>query len=148
MTETNTSPTNETNPLDFMSMVSNIVAAYVSNHTIELSELPGFVQQVHRSLGNLNSKNAFPLSSPGTPAVPIKESITPDYIICLEDGKKMKMLKRHLKASYGMTPDQYRERWDLPVNYPMVAPNYAKKRQSIARSIGLGKNRSKMKQVA
>ena len=110
-------------------MVSNIVATYVSNHTIEPSDLPGFIQQVQRSFSN--SKNSFLLSLPGTPAVPIEESITPDYIICLEDGKQMKMIKRHLKTSYGITPDQYRERWGLPANYPMVAPNYAKKRQGM-----------------
>lgn len=147
MTEIDDSPDHRTNsPLDIMGMVSNIVATYVSNHTIEPSDLPGFIQQVQRSFSN--SKNSFLLSLPGTPAVPIEESITPDYIICLEDGKQMKMIKRHLKTSYGITPDQYRERWGLPANYPMVAPNYAKKRQGIAKSIGLGTHRKKVKQVA
>lgn len=145
MPEMNTPPMSN-NTLDIVAMVSNIVAAYVSNHTVELSELPGFIQQVQRSLGYSNSKNAFFLSSaPGMPAVPIQESITPDYIVCLEDGKQMKMLKRHLKTTYNITPDQYRKRWGLPANYPMVAPNYAKKRQSIAKSIGLGKTRNKTK---
>lgn len=147
MLETNT-PENTNNPSDIMGMVSNIVAAYVSNHTVAPSELPGFIQQVQRSLCNVNSKNSFFLSVPGVPAVPIGESITPDYVICLEDGRRMKMLKRHLKTAYNMTPDQYRERWGLPANYPMVAPNYAKKRQGIAKSIGLGTTRKKTQKVA
>ena|SRR3990167_1745855 len=136
MTDTNES-------LEVMAMVSDIVAAYVSNHSMEPSELPNFIQLVQRSLCNLNSKNSFILASRSEPAVPIEESIQPDYIVCLEDGKRMKMLKRHLKTSYNMTPDQYRERWSLPANYPMVAPNYAVKRQNIAKTIGLGLNRKK-----
>src|SRR3990167_11521660 len=131
--------------LDIMAMVSDIVAAYVSNHSMEPSELPNFIQLVQRSLCNLNSKNSFILASRSEPAVPIEESIQPDYIVCLEDGKRMKMLKRHLKTSYNMTPDQYRERWGLPVDYPMVAPNYAIKRQGIAKKIGLGLHRSSKK---
>lgn len=136
MTDTNES-------LEVMAMVSDIVAAYVSNHSMEPSELPNFIQLVQRSLCNINSKNSFILASRSEPAVPIEDSIQPDYIVCLEDGKRMKMLKRHLKTSYNMTPDQYRERWGLPANYPMVAPNYAKKRQGIAKEIGLGLNRRK-----
>lgn len=136
MTDTNES-------LDIMAMVSDIVAAYVSNHSMEPSELPSFIQLVQRSLCSLNSKNSFVLASRSEPAVPIEESIQPDYIVCLEDGKRMKMLKRHLKTSYNMTPDQYRERWSLPANYPMVAPNYAIKRQGIAKTIGLGHRRKK-----
>lgn len=136
MTDTNES-------LDIMAMVSDIVAAYVSNHTIETSELPNFIQLVQRSLCSLNSNHSFVLASRSEPAVPIEDSIQPDYIVCLEDGKRMKMLKRHLKTSYNMTPDQYRERWGLPANYPMVAPNYAVRRQDIAKSIGLGTHRKK-----
>jgi predicted transcriptional regulator len=136
MTDTNDS-------LDIMAMVSDIVAAYVSNHSMEISELPNFIQLVQRSLCSLNSNHSFVLASRSEPAVPIEESIQPDYIVCLEDGKRMKMLKRHLKTSYNMTPDQYRERWALPANYPMVAPNYAIKRQGIAKSIGLGTHRKK-----
>lgn len=136
MTDTNES-------LDIMAMVSDIVAAYVSNHTMEPSELPNFIQLVQRSLSSINSKHSFTLASRSEPAVPIEESIQPDYIVCLEDGKRMKMLKRHLKTSYNMTPDQYRERWGLAANYPMVAPNYAIKRQGIAKSIGLGTHRKK-----
>ena len=136
MTDTNDS-------LDIMAMVSDIVAAYVSNHTMEVSELPNFIQLVQRSLCSLNSNHSFVLASRSEPAVPIEDSIQPDYIVCLEDGKRMKMLKRHLKTSYNMTPDQYRERWGLPATYPMVAPNYAIKRQGIALSIGLGLSRRK-----
>lgn len=136
MTDTNES-------LEIMAMVSDIVAAYVSNHSMEPSELPNFIQLVQRSLCNLNSRNSFILASRSEPAVPIDDSVQPDYIVCLEDGKRMKMLKRHLKTSYNMTPDQYRERWGLAANYPMVAPNYAIKRQSIAKEIGLGLNRKK-----
>lgn len=131
-----------TNQLEMMGMVSHIVAAYVSNNTVDVQDLPGFMRNVLRGLCNARSKPS--LTAPGLPAVPIEESITSDYIICLEDGKRMKMLKRHLKTVYNMTPDEYRERWGLPINYPMTAPNYAKRRQTIAKSIGLGKNRKKV----
>lgn len=134
--------------LDIMGLVSDIVSAYVSNNAIEPTELPAFVQLVKRSLMNLNSQHSFVLASRSEPAVPIEESVQPDYIVCLEDGKRMKMLKRHLKTSYNMTPDQYRERWGLPINYPMVAPNYAVKRQGIAKSIGLGTHRKSRKKTA
>lgn len=120
--------------LDRMALVSEIVAAYVSNNTMETSEVPNFIKLVHQSLYTGKSS----LGAPGVPAVPIDESVNPDYIVCLEDGKQMKMLKRHLKTAYGMNPAQYKERWSLPSDYPMVAPNYAKKRQEIAKGIGLG----------
>jgi predicted transcriptional regulator len=129
--------------LGVMALVAEIVAAYVSNHEMKSAELSGFIQLVNRSLGSLNSKQSFALTSRSESAVPIEESIQPDYIVCLEDGRRMKMLKRHLKTAYNMTPDQYRERWNLPSNYPMVAPNYAKKRKNIAKSIGLGTHRKK-----
>lgn len=128
--------------LENMAMVSEIVAAYVSNHTMEPSEIPNFIKIVHRSLHNIESGKSS-LGAPGVPAVPIDESVNPDYIVCLEDGKRLKMLKRHLKTAYGMSSEQYKERWDLPSNYPMVAPNYAKKRQEIAKGIGLGTHRKK-----
>lgn len=134
--------------LDVMGLVTDVVSAYISNNTIEPAELPAFVQLVKRSLLSINSNHAFALTSRSEPAVPIEESIQPDYIVCLEDGKRMKMLKRHLKTSYNMTPDQYRERWGLPINYPMVAPNYAMKRQGIAKKIGLGHSRKSRKQTA
>ncbi len=123
--------------LDSMALVSEIVAAYVSNHTMEPSELPEFIKLVHKSLHNIGVRKSS-LGAPGIPAVPIDESINPDYIVCLEDGRRLKMLKRHLKTAYGMAPEQYKERWGLSPDYPMVAPNYAKKRTEIAKGIGLG----------
>ena len=140
--------TDQSDSLDIMAFVSEIVAAYVSRNEVAAEEIPGLIQLVQRSLCNLNSKNSFPLASRSEPAVPIEESIQPDYIVCLEDGRCMKMLKRHLKTAYNMTPEQYRERWGLPANYPMVAPNYAKKRRSIAKGIGLGTHRKGKKKAA
>ncbi len=119
-------------------MTAEIVAAYISNHKMEQESLPAFIQQIHQSLTHLNSKQTFCLASRSEPAVPIENSITSDHIICLEDGLQLKMLKRHLKTTYNMTPEQYRERWGLPLSYPMVAPNYAKLRRDIAKGIGLG----------
>lgn len=140
--------TERSESLDMMAMVSDIVAAYVSKNEMDPTEIPGFIQLVQRSLCNVNSKHTFTLTSRSEPAVPIEESIQPDFIVCLEDGRCMKMLKRHLKTAYNMTPEQYRERWGLPSNYPMVAPNYAKKRRSIAKGIGLGTHRKGKKKVA
>lgn len=137
-----------TESLELTSFVAEIVAAYVSRNSIESSELPSLVQLVHRSLCALSSGQSYMLSARSEPAVPIENSIHPDYIICLEDGRKLKMLKRHLKTAYNMTPDQYRERWSLPTNYPMVAPNYAKRRSSIAKDIGLGTHPKGQKRAA
>ncbi len=134
--------TNANESLDIMAMVSEIVAAYVSNHEMEQDNVPSFIQQIYQSLSRLNSKQPFLFSSRSEPAVPVEDSIHPDYIVCLEDGLHLKMLKRHLKTSYNMTPEQYRERWNLPSNYPMVAPNYAMRRSSIAKGIGLGTHRT------
>lgn len=133
---------------DVMELVTDIVSAYISNNPIEPAEIPGFVQLVKKSLLGLQCSSSFTMTSNSEPAVPIEKSVTPDYIICLEDGKRMKMLKRHLRTTYNMTPDQYRQRWGLPANYPMVAPNYAKKRQSIAKTIGLGSHRKGKKKSA
>ena len=140
--------TDRSESLALTSLVSEIVAAYISNNTMKPTEIPTFVQLVHRSLGALYSGQSFLLSGRSEPAVPIEDSIQPDYITCLEDGRKLKMLKRHLKTAYNMTPEQYRERWKLPANYPMVAPNYAKRRRSIAKSIGLGTHRKSQKKTA
>jgi len=134
--------------MNIIPFVTEIVAAYVSNHEVGREELPDFIQLVYRSLCNISSGQSFKLGSPSAPAVPIEKSIKPDYIICLEDGIKLKMLKRHLKTAYNMTPDQYRERWGLPTNYPMVAPNYTKQRQSIAKNIGLGTHKKSQKKTA
>jgi predicted transcriptional regulator len=120
-------------------LVAEVVAAYVSNHTIEAAELPELIQKVYQSFLRLNGANGSAAAAGRPdPAVSVKKSVTPDFIVCLEDGKKLKMLKRHLKSTYNLTPDEYRERWGLPADYPMVAPNYAKQRSRLAKQIGLG----------
>ena len=119
-----------------LSLTAEIVAAHVANNTVSVNDLPHLIQQVHHTLSTVGNKGAQ--APRPEPAVAIKKSITPEYVICLEDGKKLKMLKRHLKTAYNMTPDQYRERWDLPPDYPMVAPNYARQRSQLARDLGLG----------
>jgi len=123
-----------------LELAAQIVSAHVSNNTVEASALPALIQEVYRALSNLKGgvTEAVAPEKP-VPAVPIKKSVYPDYIICLEDGKKLKMLKRHLQSSYGMTPEQYRERWGLPRDYPMVAPSYAERRSDLAKEIGLGR---------
>ncbi len=119
----------------------HIVAAHVSHNSVAPSDLPALIEQVYGALTGLG-KPSTPAPTRPEPAVPIRKSVTPDYIVCLEDGKKLKMLKRHLQAAYNMTPDEYRERWGLPADYPMVAPNYAKQRSTLAKSIGLGTRRT------
>jgi predicted transcriptional regulator len=123
-------------PQDVLSLTAEIVAAHVSNNTVPLADLPALIQQVFHTLANIGT-GAQEAPRP-EPAVPVKKSVLPDYIVCLEDGKKLKMLKRHLKTAYNMTPEKYRERWGLPSDYPMVAPNYAKQRSQLARELGLG----------
>jgi predicted transcriptional regulator len=124
--------------------VANIVAAYLTNNPISSAELPKLMRTVHEAIENLG-KEPVAVAEPQVPAVPIKKSIFPDYIVCLEDGRKMKMLKRHLWTSYGMTPDQYRAKWGLPKDYPIVAPNYAVARSNMAKKIGLGQTSKKRK---
>ncbi|MEI6558928.1 MAG: MucR family transcriptional regulator [Rhodospirillaceae bacterium] len=125
---------------DITSLTARIVAAYVSHHQLPVSELPRLIQSVRDSLQRLTAPaEEAPAKEELKPAVPIKKSVTPDYIICLEDGKKLKMLKRHLMSSYGITPDEYRAKWGLPTDYPMVAPNYAKARSDLAVKLGLGR---------
>jgi predicted transcriptional regulator len=121
-----------------LKLVGQIVSAYVSNNTVATGDLPGFIRTVHDTLNEIDS-GAEPVSRDLTPVVPIKKSVTADYIICLEDGKKLKMLKRYLRSQYGMSPEDYRARWNLPADYPMVAPNYASQRSRLAKQIGLGK---------
>jgi len=120
-----------------LSLTTEIVAAHVSNNSVALSDLPVLIEQVYKSLSNVGSEPVAVEERP-QPAVTVKKSVTPDYIVCLEDGKKLKMLKRHLKTAYNMSPEEYRERWGLPADYPMVAPNYARQRSSLAKQIGLG----------
>lgn len=122
---------------DLLTLTTNIVAAHVSNNSVALQDLPQLIRDVHDTLANVGGGQSREVERPA-PAVPIKKSVTPDHIVCLEDGKKLKMLKRHLKTAYNMTPDEYRERWGLPSNYPMVAPNYARQRSKLAKQIGLG----------
>jgi predicted transcriptional regulator len=128
----------ESNPnAELLSLTAQIVSAHVSHNPVPASDVPGLIQEVFRTLSGVGSAPAPEPERP-QPAVPVKKSITPGYLICLEDGKKLKMLKRHLKTSYNLTPEQYRERWGLPADYPMVAPDYAKHRSSLAKKIGLG----------
>jgi predicted transcriptional regulator len=128
---------------DILSLTAKIVASHVSNNSVEVERLPQLIQQVYNSLSNAGSAGGAVAAERPQPAVPIRKSVTPDYIVCLEDGKKLKMLKRHLKTAYDMTPDDYRERWGLAPDYPMVAPNYAAQRRDLAKKIGLGTTRRK-----
>ncbi len=123
---------------DLLALTTEIVSSHVSNNTVSQSEIGGLIEQVFRTLSGLGHGGASVSADRPLPAVPIKKSVTPEYIICLEDGKKLKMLKRHLKTAYDMTPEEYRERWGLPADYPMVAPLYAKQRSRLAKDIGLG----------
>ena len=123
-----------------LEMTSEIVSSFVSSNSVDAKALPGLIESVHASLRALSSEKPDNAAKP-PPAVDIAKSITPDHIICLEDGRKLKMLKRYLRSRYNMTPDEYRTRWNLPLDYPMVAPNYAKRRSDFAKEIGLGKKR-------
>ena len=127
---------------ELLTLTTDIVASHVSNNGVPVSELPQLIEEVYKTLSELG-KEKTPEVEKLQPAVPIRKSITPDHIICLEDGKKLKMLKRHLKSAYDLTPDQYRERWGLAPDYPMVAPNYAEQRRDLAKKIGLGTSRSR-----
>ncbi|WP_072571911.1 MucR family transcriptional regulator [Granulibacter bethesdensis] len=122
---------------DLLALTAQIVSAHISNNALQTEALPGFIQEVYRAISNLGREEQVPVEKP-QPAVPVRKSVFPNYIVCLEDGKKLKMLKRHLKSVYNMTPEQYRERWGLPPDYPMVAPEYATHRSSLAKKIGLG----------
>ena len=121
-----------------ITLTADIVAAHVSNNSVAVSDIPTLIQNVHSALIGLSSPQVVDAPR-GEPAVSIRSSIKPDYIVCLEDGKKLKMLKRHLMTSYGMTPDDYRAKWGLAADYPMVAPNYAEQRRTLAKAIGLGR---------
>ena len=125
-----------------LTLTADIVAAHVSNNSVAVSDLPNLIQNVHAALTGISGNRAAAEPKP-EPKVSIRSSIKPDYIVCLEDGKKLKMLKRHLMTHYNMTPDQYRQKWGLAADYPMVAPNYAEQRRTLAKSIGLGTKRRK-----
>jgi len=124
---------------ELLRMTADVVAAYVSKNTLPTAQLAEVINAVYGSLKGLESQVAEPPPEPVKPAVPIRKSVTADYLICLEDGKKLKMLKRHLRSTYNMTPDEYRVRWGLAPDYPMVAPNYAEQRSAFAKKIGLGR---------
>ena len=123
-----------------LTLTADIVAAHVSNNSVAVNDLPNLIQNVHSALSTISNASSAPEPRP-EPKVSIRSSIKPDYIVCLEDGKKLKMMKRHLMTHYNMTPDQYRQKWGLSADYPMVAPNYAEQRRTLAKSIGLGTKR-------
>jgi len=129
----------------FIELTADIVSAYVSNNTVPASDIPSLINQVHLALLRVSGGQIETRPEPLKPAISVKRSIMPDYIVCLEDGKKFKSLKRHLRTQYSMTPDQYREKWGLAADYPMVAPNYAAARSQLAKQMGLGQQRSRRK---
>ena len=125
-----------------LTLTADIVAAHVSNNSVAVNDLPNLIQNVHAALNTISQQSSAPEPRP-EPRVPIRSSVKPDYIVCLEDGKRLKMLKRHLMTHYSLTPDQYRQKWGLNADYPMVAPNYAEQRRTLAKSIGLGTKRKR-----
>ena len=130
--------TDKTSTEELLHMTAEVAAAYVSNNSLSVGQLSEVIRTIHSALTALDGAGG--VAEPPTPAVPIRKSVTPDYIVCLEDGKKLKMLKRHLRSTYSLTPDQYRARWGLPADYPMVAPTYAAQRSAFAKKIGLGRS--------
>jgi predicted transcriptional regulator len=129
---------------NFIELTADIVSAYVANNSISSGDIPSLISEIHAALLKVSSgQEVVVASEPAKPAVPVKKSITNDYIICLEDGKKFKSLKRHLRTAYNMSPEQYREKWGLPADYPMVAPNYAEARSQLAKQMGLGQKRKR-----
>src|SRR6187399_1397606 len=124
---------------EVIEMTADIVSAYVGNNSVSTADLPALIQSVHRALAGIAGGPEVVEPAPKEPAVPLKKSITPDYLICLEDGRKFKSLKRHLRTKYNMSPDEYRAKWGLPKDYPMVAPNYAATRSGLAKAAGLGR---------
>lgn len=132
---------NENSAETLITLTADIVSAHVSNNSVAVNDLPVLIQNIHNALAALADGPAAPEEKKQEPAVSIRASVKPDYIVCLEDGKKLKMLKRHLMTHYQMTPDEYRQKWGLNADYPMVAPNYAEQRRSLAKKIGLGTKR-------
>ncbi len=126
---------------NYIELTAEIVSAYVSNNPVPAGDMPSLINQVHGALQRISGGTNEAQPEPLKPAISVKKSITPDHIVCLEDGKKFKSLKRHLRTQYNMTPEQYREKWGLPPDYPMVAPNYAAARSELAKQIGLGQQR-------
>ena len=132
---------------NLITLTADIVSAHVSNNSVAVNDLPQLIQNVHNALTGLGTRVEEPQAKP-EPAVSIRSSIKPDYLVCLEDGKKLKMLKRHLMTHYQMTPDEYRQKWGLSADYPMVAPNYAEQRRTLAKKIGLGTKRRRSGRAA
>jgi predicted transcriptional regulator len=133
----------EVNRSNLIELTAEIISAYVSNNTVVAADLPGIIGEVHDALSRASQQPGQPEREEPRPAISVKKSVTPDYIICLEDGKKFKSLKRHLRTHYNLSPEEYREKWDLPHDYPMVAPNYAAARSQLAKQMGLGTRRDK-----
>jgi predicted transcriptional regulator len=129
----------------YIDLTANIVSAYLSNNPTPAAEIPNLISQIHSALLRVSSGRGEAPAEPAKPAVSLKKSINPDYLVCLEDGKRFKSLKRHLRTQYNMTPEQYRDKWGLPADYPMVAPNYAVARSQLAKQMGLGQQRRKRK---
>ena len=125
---------------ELQALTAKVVSAYVGNNAVPVADLPALILNVKAAFNSLGEEKAAPAKAELVPAVPIKKSVTPEYIVCLEDGKRLKMLKRHLRSTYNMSPDEYRARWGLPPDYPMVAPNYAAQRSEFAKRIGLGRS--------
>lgn len=130
---------------NFIDLTAQIVSAYVANNPTPAADLPALIGQIHAALLRLSNGRPEPLVEPAKPAVSLKKSVTADYLVCLEDGKRFKSLKRHLRTQYNMTPEQYRDKWNLAADYPMVAPNYAVARSQLAKKMGLGQQRRRRK---
>ena len=135
--------TDQNSHQELLSLTTEIVSAHLSNNQVPPDEIPALIQKVYKTLSNVTADGGTAATERPQPAVPIKRSITPDYIVCLEDGKRLKTLKRHLRHRFGMTPEAYRAKWKLPSDYPMTAPNYAARRSSLAKSFGLGQRNRK-----
>jgi predicted transcriptional regulator len=134
---------NEKASSNYIELTAGIVSAYVSNNPVAAGDISALISQVHSALLRVSNGQSEASGEPMKPAIAVKKSITPDYLICLEDGKKFKSLKRHLRTQYNMTPELYREKWGLPADYPMVAPNYAEARSQLAKQMGLGQQRKR-----
>lgn len=126
---------------NYIALTAEIVSAYVSNNTVPATDIPGLINQVHAALSRVSNGVPDGIAEAPKPAISLKRSVTPEFLVCLEDGKKFKSLKRHLRTQYNMTPEQYRDKWNLPSDYPMVAPNYAAARSQLAKEMGLGQQR-------
>ncbi|HEY6025847.1 MAG TPA: MucR family transcriptional regulator [Pseudolabrys sp.] len=126
---------------NYIALTAEIVSAYVSNNTVPATDIPGLINQVHAALSRVSNGVPDGIAEAPKPAISLKRSVTPEFLVCLEDGKKFKSLKRHLRTQYDMTPEQYRDKWNLPSDYPMVAPNYAAARSELAKQMGLGQQR-------